>query len=125
MSVLNGKLTPAGVLEPGKTTTGASANSVNVGREYAMLEISVLSSGGTSTVRAERRGELFANGREPDTGFFVSVTDQNNPAAGIALTAGVGCTLRIQYPHGEYQLGVTANTGATVIATYSLTGETR
>ncbi len=130
MAVLNGKLTPDGVLSLNQAGPGPSNNSVNVGRQYDMLEVSVLVQSGTptATVFLQRRGELWAGGtRTADTGAFVNVTDAGNPAAGMGLTAAIPSgTFRVAQPKGEYQLNVTAlGAGAALTASYSLSGETR
>jgi hypothetical protein len=133
MAVLDGKRNPDGILctNLAQAAPYASTNSVDVGRAYTMLDVMVLATGGPATVLLQKRSSLVGGPtgptRLPDTGAFVNVTDNNNPVAGIALTAGVGCTLRVAYPRGEYQLGVTVNAGgaAAITASYNLVGELR
>jgi hypothetical protein len=129
--ILDGKRNPNGLLANAQTGTAPflSTNSVECGREYTMLEVSVLATGGTATVLLQKRGSQVMGASGPvrvgDPGAFVTVTDANNPAAGVSLTAGTGCTLRVAYPQGEFALGVTALSGATITAAYNLTGEQR
>jgi hypothetical protein len=131
MAILDGKRNPDGYLCQNQTgaTPLTSTNSVETGREYTMLEITVLASGGGATVGLFTRGSQFMGPAGPvrpyDLGGYVAVTDANNPAAGYTVTSGNGCTLRCAYPRGEYTLGIITLTGATISATYSLTGEIR
>jgi hypothetical protein len=131
MSILNGKLIPDGVLASAQTPAGASTNSVNTGRVYDELQVSVsiATPSGTSIVFLQNRPEQFMGPTGPvrpgDVGW-VNVSDTNNPAAGISLTAASpGGMFRVVQPKGEYQVLVTTLLGASFSASYALSGETR
>lgn len=130
MSILNGKLIPDGILASAQTAT-TSANSVNSGRTYDMLEINVAVAGatGSTPVQLQNRPEQFMGPQGPvrpgDVGW-VNVADTNNPFAGMSLTAATpGGTFRIIQPKGEYQVVTGTLAAASWSAGYALSGETR
>jgi len=130
MAILQAKLVPEGVLTTAQGS-GASQNSIEVGREYGMLEIDVLGTGVTAgTVVLQHRGTQVMGAAGPvrigDAGGWVNVTDGNIPAAGMALSAtALSGTFRVRYPRGEYQLLASGVTGGTITAAYSCTAEQR
>lgn len=138
MSILDGKRNPDGILASALTAGAgqASTNSVNVGRDYTMLEVAIALSGATPTINVflQKRGEQVMGPAGPtrvlsDLGVWVNTVDANCPLAGYTLSNAGNLTVvyRVIYPRGEYQvlIGSSGPPSGTWSASYSLTGELR
>lgn len=131
MAVFDGKRIPDGILASALSAGGNATNSVNVGRDYTLLEVAVVSTGG-ATFYLLKRGEQVMGPAGPtrvqsDLGQFVITTDNNNPSTGMVLSAGTNAsgTFRVAYPRGEYTVFAGGTVTGTWSASYSLVGELR